>query len=497
MNHVEIGSYSAKSGWKQRRQLEKLPKQEKPQKKQNKKKPRKLKKFFAGFTLFLLLGMCAFLFYNFGNRVPGVNLSLIQPAQSMCTDLLDPKCWTNNFKPQLKQTDGYTNFLIIGLDTREDKAELLNTDTIAVLSFNNETQETMLLSIPRDFYSPKYATRINAVYAFTKDKDKTDPFRYLREEVSAITGQEIHYFATVKFSTFTQIIDEVNGIEVCPEAAFTAQYPNDKPKSGESQWLYYDFQEGCQIVDSEKALVYARFRYVSKGPSSLASDFSRARRQQEVIESVKNKALAQDMSISDRASRYWGLLQNVRQNVDTNVGFEDLLAGLSYINTASRQPLNVVLDPAFGGMNTLIFTDSSSGAYYIKPRDASYKQIQNEITKIWENSDLYKEQPIILVKNQGKTYLNSTHPARMFEKNLVFKESITYTNEFNKADFSGMKLIDFTNGEKPGTKQQLMDELDIVSEADPVEMGITQSSAKEDFLIIVGLPATPTPSGTL
>lgn len=491
MNRIEIGSYSAKSGWKQGQQSNNLPKQ---QIKQEKKKPRRFKKFFMGATLFVLLGLCAFLFYNFGNRVPGVDLSLIQPAQSMCTDLLDPKCWTNNFKPQLKQTNGYTNFLIIGLDTREEKGELLNTDTIALLSFNHETQETMLLSIPRDFYVPKYATRINAVYAYTKEKDKSDPFRYLREEVGAITGQEIHYFATVKFSTFTQIIDEVNGVEVCPEDAFTAQYPNDKPKKGEAQWLYYDFQKGCQVVNSDKALVYARFRYVSKGPSSLASDFSRARRQQEVIEAVKNKVLAQDMPISDRASKYWSLMQSTRQNIDTNVKFEDFLAGLSYINTASRQPLNIVLDPTFGGMNTLIYTDSSSGAYYIKPKDTSYKKIQSEITKIWENPELYKEQPVILVKNQGKTYLSTTHPARMLEKSLVFKESITYTNEFNKADFSGIKLVDFTNGEKSGTKQKIMTELNITSVTDPSEIGVIQSSRKEDFLILVGNSPILTPT---
>lgn len=511
MNHIEIGSYSPKTGWKQKQQLQKVHNDQAREqesgratarnakktntKKSGKRKPRRLKKLFAGCAMFLVLGFCGFLFYNFGNRVPGVNVPLIQPAQSLCTNLLDPKCWTDNFRPKLKQTEGYTNFLVVGLDTRENDSGLLNTDTIVLLSFDHNTQETMLISIPRDFYSPKYATRINAIYAFTKDRDKTDPFRYLKEEVSSITGQEIHYFATVKFDTFKDVVDEFNGIEVCPEEAFTAQYPNENSRGG-SQWVYHDFQKGCQTVTGEKALVYARFRYVSKGPSSLASDFSRARRQQEVIEAIKDKALSQDMSISDRSSKYWGLLQSFRQNIDTNIGFEDILAGLGQVNAASKQPLNVVLDPAFGGMNSLIITDSSSGAYYIKAKDSTYANIKKELQKIRENPELYKEQPSILVKNQSKTYLNTVHPVKTLEQELVFKQSFTYKNEFGKADFTGIKLVDFTNGEKPETKKQIMDELDIVQETDPSEVGIVQSSAKEDFVIIVGLPLT-SPSGTL
>jgi LCP family protein required for cell wall assembly len=348
MNRVAVGRYSARSGWRSNPTKKSLvAKNDKPKV----KKPRKkVKKTLVVLSVFLILGFCGFFFYNYANRIPGLNVPIIQPARSLCNDILDPKCWTDNFRPQLMQTNGYTNFLIIGMDTRDGDKGLLNTDTIALASLNHKTKEVMLLSIPRDFYSPKYVTRINAVYAFTKDRDKTDPYRFIKDEVSNITGQEIHYYATVRFDTFIEIIDEFNGIEVCPEDAFTAQYPNDNPRRGESQWVFYEFKKGCQTVNSERALVYARFRYVSKGPSSLASDFSRARRQQEVIEAVKDKALQDDMSVRERANRYWSIVQGVRQNVDTNVNFEDLLAGLGLVTSVSRDPINVVLDPSFGGI---------------------------------------------------------------------------------------------------------------------------------------------------
>ncbi len=498
MNRIEIGSYSSKDGWKKTAPVKSMhtPAQdESPVKRKRIRKPKKrrrAKKLFSVFVLILILGFCGFLFYNFGNRVPGVNVPLIQPAQSLCTNILDPKCWTDNFKPKLKQTEGFTNMLVVGLDTRGNDQGLLNTDTIILLSLDHNTGETMMISIPRDFYSQKYVTRINAIYAFTKDRDPNDPFKYLKDEVTTITGQEIHYFTTVKFDTFKDVVDEFNGIEVCPEEAFTAQYPNENSRGG-SQWVYHSFDAGCQTVTGEKALVYARFRYVSKGPSSLASDFSRARRQQEVIEAIKDKALSQDISISERASRYWGLVQGFRGNINTNLGFEDVLAGLGLMDSASKEPINVVLDPAFGGFNRLVVTDTSTGAYYIKAKDTSYMSIQKELEKIRENSEQYKELPRILVSNQGKTYLNSAHPVKILENKIVFKDLFIYRNEFGKADFTGFKLVDFTEGEKPGTKNQIMQELGITEVSNPIDLNLKQSQAKEDFLIIIGLPE-PTPS---
>lgn len=498
MNRVSMGSYSSKKGWQQpETQLNNIELPKAKKKKEKRQRSRLNMKKIAVLSLIILLPVCGVLFYHFVNRIPGINLPVVQPARSLCSDILDPQCWTDSFKPQLKQTNGFTNILIVGLDTRSNDSGLLNTDTIVMISFNHETQESMIISIPRDFYSAKYVTRINAIYAFTKDRNSADPFKYLKEEVGAITGRDIHYFTTVKFDSFMDIINEFNGIEVCPEESFTAQYPNDYPKAGESQWLYYDFEQGCQTVTGEKALVYARFRYVSKGPSSLASDFSRARRQQEVLEALKDRLFEDNVTISERASLYWKLLQNYKENINTNIGFEDILAGLGYLDTASKDPVNVVLDPNFGGINQIIYTDSSSGAYYIKPKSKTYDQIHNELDKILENSGVYKEKPKVLVRNWGKTYLPNTHKVKELEKELSFNEMYIYKNEFGKADFVGIKIVDFTNGEKPETLNVIKSELSVnaVSLAD--ELNIEQSTSKEDFVIIVGLPVsttvTPTP----
>jgi len=56
--------------------------------------------------------------------------------------------------PELKKdsTETYTNVLLVGIDTRGNGSSLLNTDSIIFASFNHDTKNITLVSIPRDFY---------------------------------------------------------------------------------------------------------------------------------------------------------------------------------------------------------------------------------------------------------------------------------------------------------------------------------------------------------
>ena len=115
-------------------------------------------------TFLIFAGVIAFIYYRFNSyNVRVQSFDENGNATNTCTNILNPECWTDAFKPQLKQTNGYTNVLILGLDTRPN-GSLLNTDSIIVGSYNHNTRKTMLISIPRDFYSQKYKVKISAVY---------------------------------------------------------------------------------------------------------------------------------------------------------------------------------------------------------------------------------------------------------------------------------------------------------------------------------------------
>ena len=57
-------------------------------------------------------------------------------------------------EPELKRdsSNKYTNVMLVGIDTRAN-TELLNTDVIIVGSYNHETNDIAMFSIPRDFWA--------------------------------------------------------------------------------------------------------------------------------------------------------------------------------------------------------------------------------------------------------------------------------------------------------------------------------------------------------
>ncbi len=321
---------------------------------------------------FLLLGVLILLPLGYFYVYPAVAKLLDQTAavvKQACTDILNPDCWPQTLKPELQQENGFSNLLIVGLDTRETDAGLMNTDTIMLVSFNTATEQTMMVSIPRDTYIPAYDSKINAIYAMTRRDHPGDEFRALKDVVTDITGQPIHYLVQLKLQGLTSALDEIGSIEVCPERAVTAQYPNENATGSDPQWLYYDFVAGCQPVNGEKALVYARFRHVSSGDRAQASDFARGRRQQEVLEALKDRMLGVDMKLKDRIDLYLGLIASYSDTISIeNYSPEDVLAALSYIETADRDPINIVLDPNFAGLNKLIYEQN----YNVLPKGGNY-----------------------------------------------------------------------------------------------------------------------------
>lgn len=508
MKQLSIGTYSRKDHKLKAKEMPKRearvrPKRELPVYQGQGKKRSKLFKLLVLFVFVLIVGLVGFGYLRLQEVNSRVERFDEEGNKVECTNILNPDCWTDAFKPQLKQTNGYTNALVLGLDTRKSSNSLNNTDSIIFVSFNHKTQKTMMISIPRDFYADPYQTKINAVYAFTKDKKPDDPFFYIKEYITQLTGQPIHYMGTIRFEGVTEGIDQIGGVEICIPDAFTAQYPNPKATpSSREQWTYYKFEAGCQTLDGEHALVYARFRYVPKGPSSLASDFSRARRQQEIIEAVKTKILAEDLSIGERAEKYWALLTTFNENVSVyGVTFEDVLAGLAFIDTADRDPINIVLDPNFGGLNKLIYADNGSATgYIIRARDKTYQAIRDEIELIWKHPEFYKDQPTILVRNMsGAKSLPADNAAIKLKDDIRFYTWFNVQDEALSDKFSGIQLVDFTGGEKSASFKWLQDyfgdKATVVSK--PEEIGISRTNRKEDFAILVGGEATPTPSPTM
>lgn len=224
------------------------------------------------------------------------------------------------------EKEGRINILLLGMRGENVPGGGTLADTIMVLSIKPNDNKASFLSIPRDLYvdNPNLGakSKINAVYAYGQQDGKNNGISSMKEVVGKIVGQEIHYAVVINFKGFTDLVDAIGGIEITLDKPFEEAMQFDEERvcdsytftkpTGKYEYKYHtrkdgskyvaatyklctnpnvecggDFKlpAGTQTLNGEKALCYARSRKTS-------SDFERARRQQMIIQEIKEKAVS-------------------------------------------------------------------------------------------------------------------------------------------------------------------------------------------------------------
>ncbi|MEA3323196.1 MAG: LCP family protein, partial [Patescibacteria group bacterium] len=230
------------------------------------------------------------------------------------------------------EEDGRINIVLLGMRGKGVAGGGTLADTIMVASIKRienpegeDTYKASMVSVPRDMYVTMPGTtsnmKINSVYHYGEEKEKGGGIKAMQQVLEDITGQRMHYGAEVNFAGFKQVVDALGGVEVNREDEFiepvqfheehvcdeqnggvfivksgnfeskidhrgkvVAQYPLCYNSTEECGGVF-TVPAGVSILDGEKALCYVRARATS-------SDFDRARRQQEVIGQLKQKAVS-------------------------------------------------------------------------------------------------------------------------------------------------------------------------------------------------------------
>ncbi|KKS31253.1 hypothetical protein A2380_02490 [candidate division WWE3 bacterium RIFOXYB1_FULL_43_24] len=303
----------------------------------------------------------------------------------------------------LKETDGRTNVLILGSDRRVTGAESGRptlTDTILVASIGKVDKDVVLISLPRDLWvkDPNgYSSKINAVYALSKEGEGANNLRAVLQDV---LGIPIHYHVMVSFDLFQEIIDILGGVEVTVDTAFTDYaYPIENMENNrcgrteeeikkmeeegksdlEIYFCRYEeivFNQGTQTMDGETALKFVRSRH---GNNNEGTDFARSRRQQKIITAIKNKSLSIQTLVNP--TKLKNLYDAYAQNTDTDIDF----GAVNSFYLLSQQinfdrVVSVVLDDSSSAEEGgLLYhpVDSTlyNGAYVLIPQTGDYVQI--------------------------------------------------------------------------------------------------------------------------
>lgn len=209
--------------------------------------------------------------------------------------------------------------LLLGIDQRAGEQGVFPTDTIMLFSLDPVGNTAAILSIPRDLWV-EYpglgrAGRLNGANIVGDEISYPGGGgpAYAVRTVEKELGLKIQYYVLINFEVFTTLINAIGPVEVCPpEPIHDDRYPD-----GSYGYITIHFDAGCQELDAERLLQYARTRHQD-------SDIGRAARQQEVILGVRKKILSAGgvTSLLPQAPALW---ESVQDNIRTNLTFEEMV----------------------------------------------------------------------------------------------------------------------------------------------------------------------------
>ncbi len=240
-------------------------------------------------------------------------------------DQVDVTAIPARVEPVPRQGYDLMNILLLGTDEEITGDNFRRTDTMIIVSINRTTGSVAMLSLPRDLfvYIPAWGMqRLNLAFARGENGGWNDgPFELIRQTILYNFGINVHYYALIDLSGFTEAIDAVGGVDVAVDCAIQnlpligAEVPAAARRVGEEGSYVLDVGE-YQLSGAE-ALWYARAR-------DNSSDFDRGRRQQQILRAVWRKALSSGQITNNLTNlpELWNLASEI---VETNLRFEDVV----------------------------------------------------------------------------------------------------------------------------------------------------------------------------
>jgi LCP family protein required for cell wall assembly len=248
-----------------------------------------------------------------------------------------------------------------------------------VMSLVPDANATTLISVPRDLWvqvppdTGQYA-KINTAYAdglfngySGEPAGRVAAGDEAARKVSDVLGLPVHFWLTIDFSGFRRLVDALGGVSITVPTAFTAQYPaNDDPRIDPS-WKIIHFAAGPQHMDGERAIEYARARYVLD-PASEGSDFARSARQQLLLRAILGRA---------REITAWpgltGAMDALQSSLYTNLSLADLVRFTQKLDFAHAAHIGL------SDANMLVDAQSSDGQDILLPVNGDWDAVHRFI----------------------------------------------------------------------------------------------------------------------
>jgi LCP family protein required for cell wall assembly len=245
------------------------------------------------------------------------------------------------------------NILLLGIDSRpeDDEESPPRSDTTLIVHIDPATKQAAMMSVPRDLEVtiPEFGlNKMNAAYPLGEANAETieggGP-TLVAQTIEANFNIPVHYYATVNFDGFIEIIDTVGGVVVDVEAPLSDNlYPTE-----DLGVTRVHFQTGLQKMDGELALRYVRTRHGD-------NDIRRGDRQAQVLTALQAQAL--DLNLITRAEE---LLNGLADTFRTDLDHTQMLA---LANLARQIDMAAVQKVNLWDAGVLSEYEAEDGAFY-------------------------------------------------------------------------------------------------------------------------------------
>ena len=435
-----------------------VPTPAKKSKKPTNRKRKIISRVILGFIIVAIIAVVIFILY-----LNGI-IAKITNNQGNLFDFLG-----DNYVQLKTDENGRTNILAFGTsgydmegtegDGTHDGAQL--TDSIMIISLNQETGDFAMLGLPRDLKASPTCTatgKINEIYWCNNQDGNSEEAgaKALTDEVSSILGIDFQYYAHLNWGSLVQIVDALDGINVTLD---------------EDVHDYYIFDAGVEYhLNGEEALRLARTRY-----GTAHGDFSRSASQQKILIGIKDRIFEKNLGLPEIIS----LANTLGDNLRVNLSADELktLAHLTSIFDFNNMRQISLIEP-----ESYMTTGTINGISYVLPTDGAgnYTRIQEFVKKSFSNDPREYEDPTILVLNSTETPgLASTEKSTLENDGYSSVDIDDITGTYN----DHYTLYD-VSGSKPGTKKLLEDKYQITAHS--AEELPADVSIDYDFVIIIG-----------
>ena len=387
---------------------------------------------------------------------------------------------SEKYEPLKTDENGRTNILVFGTsgytmegdegDGVHDGAQL--TDSIMVVSIEQETGDVAMVSLPRDLKGPATCTatgKINEVYWCNNidGDDEEGGAKALEEAVAGILDIDFQYHIHLNWGALVNIVDSIGGIKVTLDEDIADYY-----------YTGAVFDAGVEYeINGEQALGLARARH-----GTQLGDFSRGNSQQKILVGIKDKILEKGLGLNE----ILGLVNALGDNLRTNFSMEDIKTGAHLLKDLdlgkARQVALIDLETGTSFMSTA----EIGGISYVIPSAGvgNYYEIQKYVEQQLSSDVAEREGAGILILNgTGETGVAAAEKERL-AKELQIKSAETgdapageYTEEYI--------LYTVDDGKKPETRVALEK---FYGQSGKTEEELPEGVSAEgyDFIIILG-----------